>query len=277
VTVTQVAIYRFFKYAVYSLLALNVWFFFTDEWSASAHRFADGIALGDIIEGFASSIDTAAWVILLLMFELETCVLEERHFTRRVTWTLHGLRAACYLFIVYAFYGYVSKLMFLSGAAPLPGVRDLCALVGDHWVYARGLDDYAVLTADNCAAAPAAAPFVQLPAISAVAGASGYTEIVRLAWVDVVNAAVWLAIVVLLEVDVYLQARDRLHGAIATFSACCKYVLYSTLLVAAVYWGVKGDFVDFWDAFLWLVAFAFIEMNFFEWQQAMHNAAATAG
>ena len=43
-------------------------------------------------------------------------------------------------------------------------------------------------------------------------------------------------------------------------------VLYSILFLAAVYWGVKGDFVDFWDAFLWLVAFVFIEMNVFEWR-----------
>ena len=37
--------------------------------------------------------------------------------------------------------------------------------------------------------------------------------------------------------------------------------------IAAVYWGVKGDFVDFWDAMLWLIAFVFIELNVFEWRQ----------
>ena len=42
-------------------------------------------------------------------------------------------------------------------------------------------------------------------------------------------------------------------------------MLYSMLLFCAVYWGVLGDFLDFWDAFLWLVAFVFIEMNMFEW------------
>ena len=36
-----------------------------------------------------------------------------------------------------------------------------------------------------------------------------------------------------------------------------------------------GDFVDFWDAFLWLVAFAFIELNVLEWhQEALEQAAA---
>ena len=64
-------VFRAFKYTVYVLLAINVYVFFAEEWAASAHRFADGIALVDIIEGFAASIDTAAWVVLLLMFELE--------------------------------------------------------------------------------------------------------------------------------------------------------------------------------------------------------------
>jgi hypothetical protein len=50
-------------------------------------------------------------------------------------------------------------------------------------------------------------------------------------------------------------------------SNASKFALYSLLLLAAIYWGVKGDFVDFWDAFLWLVAFVFIELNVFEWRQ----------
>ena len=80
------SIFRAFKYIVYGFLALNVYLFFAEEWAASAHRFADGVAIKDIIEGFAASIDTAAWVVLLLMFEFETYVLDEEQFTKRTTW-----------------------------------------------------------------------------------------------------------------------------------------------------------------------------------------------
>ena len=45
-----------------------------------------------------------------------------------------------------------------------------------------------------------------------------------------------------------------------------KVSVYSVLFLAAVYWGVTGNFLEFWDAFLWIVAFVFIEMNIFEWQ-----------
>ena len=35
----------------------------------------------------------------------------------------------------------------------------------------------------------------------------------------------------------------------------------------AAYWGFEGTFLDFWDAFLWLVAFIFIELNIFQWHE----------
>ena len=38
------------------------------------------------------------------------------------------------------------------------------------------------------------------------------------------------------------------------------------------YWGILGDFLDFWDAFMWLVAFVFIELNIFQWQQGSRQS-----
>ena len=260
-------IFQLFKYSVYALLTLNIYLFFVIEWAASPHRFADGIILFDIIEAYVATIDTAAWVILLLMFELETYVLDDRHFTKRVTWTLHGLRAFCYIFIVYAFYGYLTKLIFLSGSGPLPNVSDICSLVDGQWAYAVDFDEYATLTAANCASFSTANAFLQFPGLFAVVDQAGLTDIIRLAWVDVINSAVWLLVVLVLEIDVRLQERHKLEGAVLYLSNASKYILYSILFLAAVYWGVKSDFVDFWDAFLWLVAFVFIELNVVEWRQ----------
>jgi hypothetical protein len=100
-----------------------------------------------------------------------------------------------------------------------------------------------------------------------VVDALGLRDITRLAWVDVINSAVWLLVVMVLELDVFFQEKNRLEGMILRVSNSSKFALYSLLLLAAIYWGVKGDFVDFWDAFLWLLAFVFIELNVFEWRQ----------
>jgi hypothetical protein len=60
-------------------------------------------------------------------------------------------------------------------------------------------------------------------------------------------------------------------------STVSKFVLYTILFVAAVYWGIYGDFIDFWDAFLWLLAFFFIEMNVVEWRKETKEDIAKAG
>jgi len=260
-------IFLLFKYIVYALLTINVFVFFAEEWAASAHRFNNGVDLAHIIEGYAASIDTAAWVVLLLMFELETYVLDDDQFTPRITWGLHGLRAFCYLFIVYAFYGYLSKLLFLSASIPLPGISDICTLVNGEWAYAVDLDEYVMLTAANCSGFSQASSFLQFPGLSAMVDQAGFTGIIRLAWVDVINSGVWLLVVLVLEADVRLQEHGKLEGAFLRISNAGKYVLYATLLVAAIYWTAKGDFVDSWDAYLWLIAFVFIELNVFDWRQ----------
>jgi len=266
-TINSGALFQFFKYAVYLLLTMNIYWFFAEETSAASLQFVNGIDAADIIEAFSATIDTAAWVVLLLMFELETCVLEDRHFTRAVTWSLHGLRALCYAFIVYAFYGYIANLTFLYEATVLSGVTDLCALLPGQWSWATTLDEYAELTTANCAAYSDASVFHQFKEMMAVVDTQGLRDIRYLAWVDVINAAVWLLVVLVLEIDVRLQEHGRFEGLALKASNASKFVLYSILFLAAIYWGVKGDFVDFWDAFLWLVAFIFIELNVFEWRQ----------
>ncbi|MEM7431842.1 MAG: hypothetical protein AAF351_07870 [Pseudomonadota bacterium] len=265
-TFNQSRIFQFFKYAVYSLLAINVYVFFAEEHAAAALQFADGIRLGQLIEAYPSAIDTAAWLILLLMFELETYVLDDDTTSTPTVRLLQVTRAVCYAIIVYAFYGYITNLMFHLDATPAEAVTNLCAL-GNGWSYAIDLDEYAAITAETCRSFSSATAFFQLPGVPAVVDADGLNAITALAWVDVINAAVWLLVVVSLEVEVALQERGRNEGAILTTNTVLKVVLYAILLMAAIFWGMKGDFVDFWDAFLWLVAFVFIELNVFDWRQ----------
>lgn len=265
-TISRSTLFQTFKYVVYVLLAMNIYWFYAEEAAAAAVQFSGGVALSDLIEAYSATIDTAAWVILLLMFELETYVLDEEQFTPPVQWTLHGLRALCYAFIVYAFFGYVANLTFHYDTHVLEGVSDICALQAGSWSWAVTLDEYAEITAANCAQFAHQLPLYTFNDVPAVVDLGGLVEMRRLAWVDVINSAVWLLVVLVLEIDVRLQEHGRLEGLALTASNAIKFVLYSILLLAAIYWGAKGDFVDFWDAFLWLVAFVFIELNIFEWR-----------
>lgn len=264
--INRASLFLVFKYTVYVLLAMNIYWFYIEEAAAAVLQFSDGIDASRFIEAYSATIDTAAWVVLLLLFELETYVLEDRHFTRPVTLSLHGLRAICYALIVYAFFGYIANLNFHYAMRLVDGVSSACALLPDAWSWAVTLDEYTQITAANCSSLAAGGPLYQFDDMQAIVDQAGLTEIRRLAWVDVINAAVWLLVVLVLEIDVRLQEHDRLQGLALHASSGAKFVLYSILLLAAIYWGVKGDFVDFWDAFLWLVAFVFIELNIFEWR-----------
>ena len=266
------ALYQLFKYSIYGLLTINVFWFFGEEFLATRLEFPNGVALRDFFMAYAATVDTAAWVILLLMFELETWVLEDRHFTRSVSWSLHTLRAVCYLFIISAFYGYVIDAIFVHQTSPLAGVTDLCALVSLDWSYATTFGEYSEITAANCATFTDLANLQRFDGIKVIVDQPGLADIQFLAWVDVVNAGVWLLVVLLLEIDVRLQERNLYEGLALMLSTVAKIVLYSTLAIAVIIWMLKGDFVDWWDALLWLVAFVFIEMNIFEWRQESHQA-----
>ena len=130
------------------------------------------------------------------------------------------------------------------------------------------------MTSANCGTFSSASAYLRFDGIRAVVDATGLVDIRNLAWVDVINAAVWLLVVLVLEADVWLQERNRFEGFALRTSQAIKSVLYTVLLIAAVYWGLNGDFVDFWDAFLWLVAFVFIELNVFEWRREDKESAA---
>jgi len=251
------------KYLVYALLSLNVYLFLQEELLALEHTFVDDFEPGQIIQVFAATIDTAAWVVLLLLFELETSVLDDKRIKGIVKWGLHGIRGVCYIAIVYAFTGYYAELVTLYQVTSLP-IVDACSLLGQDFSLLLDLDDYAALDASNCLSVGAEA--YRLTGFDIIADGEVLAAAKRLAWVDVINSADWILVCIVLEVEVRLQLRGNLSKQVMSTTKLVKLALYGVLFVAAAYWGVAGDFLDFWDAALWLFAFIFIELNVFEWQ-----------
>jgi|TARA_B110000902_G_scaffold187211_1_gene211845 hypothetical protein len=266
-------IFRLFKYTVYALLTYNIYLFFQEEWLATEQTFSQGIVFSDLISGFAATIDTAAWVVLLLLFELETSVIDDRVLRQpRVKYGFVALRFFSYSFILYAFYGYFDKMLLTYDISPFAldaMVDDLCALVGQGYSSIVTIDEYPLLDAQSCGAL-AGQDLYRLDGQQVIGSLKDWQAVQWLAWVDVINSITWVGVVVILEVDVWLQLRGRFEGKVITLSNLVKGVFYSILFAAAAYWGALGDFLDFWDAFMWLVAFVFIEMNLFRWQAETH-------
>jgi hypothetical protein len=260
---TRFRVFKFAKYLVYALLSFNIYLFLQEELLALSFTFADGIELGQIVQAFSATIDTAAWVVLLLMFELETAALDDENIHGAVKWGLHGLRGICYIALLYAFTGYYQELVALYQVVPL-GLTDACSLVGGDYSMLVDLDEYVALDAVNCATL--GEQVYTVAGFNILADSETLRSAQILAWVDLINAADWILVVIVLEVEVRLQLRGDLSDQVMNATKVIKLILYAILFLCAGYWGYAGDFLDFWDASLWLFAFIFIELNVFEWQ-----------
>ena len=266
-------LFQVFKYAIYALLCWDGVLFFLDDSVAAAQVFGDSIAWIDLIDAYSATFDTGAWIVLLLLFELQTAVVSDDKLRGGLEWLFLAGSGACYWIIVWAFFGYCQKYMLITATTPF-FVEDACSLIGTTFTYVLTLDDYLPIDPTVCAALQGQ-PLFQVVGTQILGTAEALLGAVGLAIVDVVNAGDWLLVVALLEIEVWMQLRGKLTSRITRSFAAGKAVLYAVLFGCAIYWGIEGDFLDFWDAFLWLVAFIFIELNVFEWSAEVEAEAAT--
>ena len=256
-------LFHFFKYSLYILLTYDGLLFFYDDVAASAATFGDTVTWRNVIEAYSATFDTMAWVALLLIFELETAIIPDHLLKGGLKWVLKGLSGICYFFIIYSFYGYIYKYGVVADLVPLD-IDDVCSLIGTNFTYVLTLDEYLPLDQAVCTAMNGL-QIMQINGTEIIGVEPALADAIALAVIDIVNAVTWLIIVVLLEVEVYLQLKDKLTDRMMFTFKYTKGFFYAVLLYCAIYWGVKSTFLDGWDAFLWLVAFVFIELNIFQW------------
>ena len=101
---------------------------------------------------------------------------------------------------------------------------------------------------------------VRLAALAAV-GVAAAGFLYNNEWLDSVNSLLWIAVVVLLELGVRRPA--AVSAQRVRYSAAAA-VLYAGLGVLALVWLWRGEWLAAYDAALWLVAFATIELNVLE-------------
>ena len=256
-------IFRFFKYSIYILLAYDAVLFFEGDLIASAETFGENINWRNVIEAYSATFDTVAWVALLLLFELETAVIPDHLLKGGLKWLLDGLKALAYFIIIYSFYGYCVKYGVVTDLQSF-SIADVCSLVGTDFTWVVTLDEYLPIDQAACTALQGQT-LLQIAGTDIIGTETALNDARLLAIVDVVNALDWLIIVALLEIEVFLQLKDKLTNKLMFVFKYTKGFFYIILFFCAAYWGLYSSFLDFWDAFLWLVAFIFIELNIFQW------------
>jgi len=253
-------LFGLFKYTIYLALAVNTWLFLQEDLSAMSAVFTDGFKWPLFIEAFSASIDTASWLVLLIVFELETFVIEDEVLEGWVGRLLKIIGIICYLIIIYAFYGYVASLSLVNGFEPVAGqVSNFCSLVQNGaYEFVETLDDYVALNATNCQSLGPNS-FVN-EASGLLASAESFSELKTLTWIDIINAGAWILVVLVLQAEIFFGKTKAIFKPI-------KLILYTILFLCLLAWFIYGGFLDIWDAALWLIAFFFIEMNVVAWRE----------
>jgi len=259
-------LFQIFKYSVYLLIFINVIEFTREDYLASAHTFRNGIdAWSQFFDAYATTLDSIAWFVLLLMFELETYVIPDEKFVGKTRWAVQITGIICLLLVLQAFIGYWDKYTVMDAFA-LSVFDNACSALGTVQSYATDLDEYFALNAQNCAAISGTSIYIH-DANSLLASSEILDRMKSLALTDVINAGTWILIVIVLEIDVLLQMRGELTHKLYRINVYFKSILYFVLFAAAVYWGISSALLDFWDAMLWIIAFFFIELNLFQWNE----------
>ena len=252
------------KYVIYGLLALDIVFFLRGDLATSAGLLSGASDWTRVITVFSETLDTVAWVTLVLLFELETAVISVNRLRGNLQWLFSGVRVLCYVTIISSLFGYLAMWQTLTNPELLLAINP-CTLIGQGYFYFAGFDLYPALTGENCSNL-LDQTLVLISGTQIIGTLADLQFAERLALVDVINAATWLLVVILLEAEVYLQLHGRFSQRLRQLTRRMLVPLSCVLLGCALYWLIYSDFLDFWDALLWLIAFAFIEMNILDWQ-----------
>ena len=193
---------------------------------------------------------------LLIFFELETYVLSDNTLRGRTGQLIHLVRLLCLATISVACWGYFAEFVGLLGTYPITTAN--CTDIDSSWSLLINLDKFEPLATNPCEGGQ----WLALTTSELTPSPESYQRAVLLAAVDFINAAAWILVVIVLEIEVravLASSRQRFIGPSVINPA--KGLLYFILFAAAVYWGFEDDFLDFWDAVLWLFAFFVIERN----------------
>ncbi|WNC68855.1 hypothetical protein RI845_01575 [Thalassotalea nanhaiensis] len=221
---------------------------------------------------FATTIDETAWMFLLILFEIETYILDDEPLSRVKSMLLHSVRVICYISLAHTLYAFGIYAADLQQVVVIDDVSNLCQLVDKNVSYALNFY-YTVLDANNCKSLSAATQFFYIdpPNFLIVTDSAGLVIEKQLAWLDVIEVIAWFIILFTIETSIYLQDRGITTGPLTAFLKKAKLLFYTILWGAIFYWLYRGHWMYAWDEFLWIAGFAAIELNVVDWRKEINE------
>jgi hypothetical protein len=256
------------KWTVYALLFLDFVLYFIQDVESAAYTLGSDPSFLDRARAYVTSIDLAAWFILIVFFELETYVRSESLRQGIVKWSMHGVRLLCYVAILHTTMTDAGYVRDFRAAEALPPAGDLCAYTSDDWSFLRNRG-YTDLDEDNCATIGNGPDFYLVRPDPVITDRAGLREGRILSWTDLAENVAWLLIILGNEIVVRMHGKSARGGAVLAFIDHAKATLYVLIVCIACYWGSKGQILYFWDELLWVCGFLAIEKNILDWRAQM--------
>ncbi len=250
--------FRIFKIVIFLILMVNLFYYLYEDVVAYLYL-APGFTFFDTLESFAVTIDYVAWMLLIVLLEMETSAQARDQLQGTRKWVIGVLTAGCYVVLVYAAYGYVAGLRDAYSFEPIESAR-VCDLAEGHFAYLTTEARPIELTKDNCGVIAKSEVF-RSSSNNLIATHFNLLALQKLGWIDVINSSVWLFVVLLFQIEVSLRLAKKLTKRRLIATKALKGILYLALLGCATYWTVYSAFIDSWDAWIWLLAFLLIDLN----------------
>ncbi len=266
------------KVALFGSLALTSALYIRDDLRAAAQTLDAGSGFWEWLSWFAISIDYIAWYGLLLLYELQTALVDDARLRGGLQWMFNGLAFVFYMAVFYALAGYLGKLWLVLGAHP-PPVDDLCEAGALSWMQA--LDQFVPVTTGNCGVlnqALATGDLLQLrlePIVVLHGDYWGLGGAWSLAWADAIEGVLWIVALGLIQLEIVLQLKRELSVSLLANLQSAKVTIYAAIVVVTLYYSLFGRALDLYDSLLWLLAFLFIEINITDWNEESRTEALT--
>jgi hypothetical protein len=256
------------KWTVYTLLIINWVYYIFEDANRATHILHAGSTFLDWTSEFANSIDESAWFFLLFMFELETYIVDDKHWKGWLAHTVRGVRLFCYALIAHTIFAYLMVIVDLQPTVAVENVSSLCDMVEADVSYVNNLE-YTDVNEQNCGELSAEIEFYWLASDPVVSDLAGLELERDLALVDLAEAVIWLLILLAIETSVRLQDHDVTGGPLLSTANAASKLMYLSLIGIGIYWASLSHWLYLWDEVVWILGFAAIEMNISQWHDEL--------
>ena len=259
------------KWTVYALLLVNFGLYLAKDLIAAQFTTTPETSMMGWFASFAASTESIGWVMLILIYEIETYWLDDDFDNKLVAGLMVLGKVVFVAFIINTIVAYAHLAIEVSDIKQIEPVGGLCGLADQGLSFLRNLA-YVEITADTCAGISHSGDLHQYPSDPVITDDAGRAEDAAFRYLDVVEAVTWFLILALTEFSVRLQDRGIYEGFAINFDKTMKVILYLVLVGVSAFWWVKGHYMYVWDEILWVASFVALDGNLSAWRAELANA-----